>query len=60
MYRFTLIVLSMSRWVGSAFAAERKPNVIVAFTDDHGYADLSCQGVLDDIRTPNMDAVGRR
>lgn len=26
MYRFTLIVLSMSLWVGSAFAAERKPN----------------------------------
>ncbi len=26
-----------------AQAAARKPNVIVVFTDDHGYADLSCQ-----------------
>lgn len=36
-------------------AADRKPNVIVIFTDDHGYADLSCQGVFDDVKTPNMD-----
>jgi uncharacterized sulfatase len=34
-----------------------KPNVIVIFTDDHGYADLSSQGVLDDIRTPHIDAL---
>lgn len=38
-------------------AGERKPNVIVVFTDDHGYADLSCQGVFDDVRTPSMDAL---
>ena len=34
---------------------DRKPNVIVIYTDDHGYADLSCQGVFDDVRTPNID-----
>ena len=40
--------------------AEKPPNVIVFFTDDHGYADLSCQEVLPDVRTPNIDklAVG--
>ncbi|MCG6158106.1 sulfatase-like hydrolase/transferase [Rubinisphaera margarita] len=36
---------------------ERKPNVIVVFTDDHGYADLSCQGIFDDVKTPHMDAL---
>ncbi|EMI18485.1 N-acetyl-galactosamine-6-sulfate sulfatase (GALNS) [Rhodopirellula maiorica SM1] len=36
---------------------ERKPNVIVIFTDDHGYADLSCQGVFDDVKTPHLDAL---
>lgn len=36
-------------------AGKGKPNVIVVFTDDQGYADLGVQGVLDDIRTPNID-----
>ena len=37
--------------------SERKPNIIVIFTDDHGYADLSCQGVFDDVKTPHIDAL---
>ena len=32
-----------------------KPNIIVIYTDDHGYSDLSCQGVFDDVKTPNID-----
>lgn len=36
-------------------AQNAKPNIIVIYTDDHGYADLSCQGVFDDVRTPNID-----
>jgi arylsulfatase A-like enzyme len=32
-----------------------KPNVIVIFTDDHGYADLGCQKSLADIKTPHID-----
>ncbi|MEM6688073.1 MAG: sulfatase-like hydrolase/transferase, partial [Planctomycetota bacterium] len=36
---------------------KRKPNVIVIYTDDHGYSDLSCQGVFDDVKTPNIDAL---
>ncbi|NQT88424.1 sulfatase-like hydrolase/transferase, partial [bacterium] len=32
-----------------------KPNIIVIFTDDHGYTDLSCQGIAADIRTPHID-----
>ena len=34
-----------------------QPNVIVIFTDDHGYADLSCQGVFYDVKTPHMDSL---
>ena len=37
--------------------AAEKPNVIVIFTDDHGYSDLSCQGVYDDVKTPHIDAL---
>ncbi len=37
--------------------AAQRPNVIMIFTDDHGYSDLTCQGVFNDVKTPNMDAL---
>lgn len=40
-------------------AGDDRPNIIVFYTDDHGHADMSCQGVLDDIRTPHVDALAR-
>lgn len=38
---------------------ERKPNVIVILADDMGYADLSCQGSVDDVRTPHIDTLAQ-
>ncbi len=38
---------------------QEKPNIIVIFTDDQGYADLGIQGVVDDIKTPYLDQLGR-
>ena len=32
-----------------------RPNVIIIFTDDHGFADLSIQGQVSDIKTPHID-----
>jgi uncharacterized sulfatase len=46
--------LTVASVVQGAFAADRS-NVIVIFTDDHGFADLSSQGILDDVRTPHID-----
>jgi len=41
-------------------AAEgRKPNILLIYTDDHGWADLGAQGVDADIRTPNFDQLAR-
>ncbi len=40
-------------------AADSPPNIVIIFTDDHGYADLSCQGIVDDIRTPHIDHLAR-
>lgn len=37
--------------------AAEKPNIIVIYTDDHGWSDLGCQDVMDDIRTPHIDAL---
>ncbi len=34
-----------------------KPNIIVIYTDDHGYADLGCMGVMQDVKTPHIDSL---
>ena len=47
-------ILTVASVVQAAFAADRS-NVIVIFTDDHGFADLSSQGILDDLNTPHID-----
>jgi len=36
-----------------------KPNILLIYTDDHGWADLGAQGVDRDIRTPNLDQLAR-
>ncbi|MDQ6664618.1 MAG: sulfatase-like hydrolase/transferase [Acidobacteriota bacterium] len=36
--------------------SKRPPNFIVFLTDDHGFADLGCQG-SNDLKTPNLDAL---
>lgn len=56
---FSFIATFFLAFAGVAIAAnpEPKPNIIVFFTDDHGYADLGVQGIVDDIRTPNIDAL---
>jgi len=40
--------------VGFSAGAPR-PNVLLIYSDDHGWADLGAQGVDKDIRTPNLD-----
>lgn len=42
----------------AAHAAD-KPNIIVIYSDDHGWADLGVQGSDLDIRTPHLDAMAR-
>ena len=37
----------------------QKPNIIVIFTDDHGYADLGVHDQVDDIKTPHIDEMAR-
>ena len=40
-------------------AAPTKPNLIVIYTDDHGFADLGIQGIYTDLQTPHIDALAR-
>jgi arylsulfatase A-like enzyme len=42
-----------------AIHAADKPNIILIYSDDHGWADLGIQGSDQDIRTPHLDAMAR-
>ena len=53
----THILLLLAAFLLAARGEARSPNIIVVFTDDHGYADISAQGVLKDIRTPHIDSL---
>jgi arylsulfatase A-like enzyme len=41
--------------ISTLLMAQTGPNIIVIFTDDHGWADLGVNGVVEDIKTPNLD-----
>ena len=36
-----------------------KPNVIIIYSDDHGYTDLGIHGIDGNVDTPNMDALAK-
>ena len=59
--RTILCVLFAALTISGSFndvqAKSERPHVIIIYTDDHGYADLSCQGILDDVKTPHTDAL---
>ena len=41
-------------------AEARQPNVIVFYTDDHGWADLGIHGQRDDVQTPHLDRLATK
>ncbi|MFM8579300.1 MAG: sulfatase-like hydrolase/transferase, partial [Planctomycetaceae bacterium] len=36
-----------------------RPNVLVIYSDDHGWADLGVQGIDPNVRTPHLDRLAR-
>ena len=57
LFAFVLACAAPPLIVATAEENRQQPNLIVIFTDDHGYADLSCQGILSDVKTPHIDAL---
>ncbi len=54
-----LFVSLLSLAIGPASFAATRPNIILIYSDDHGFADLGAQGVDKNIRTPNLDALAK-
>ncbi len=54
-----MLLISILAACRSEMVSYEKPNIIVIFTDDQGYADLGVQGMVPDIRTPNLDKLAR-
>lgn len=52
-------LIFMSCILAGACVAASKPNILLIYSDDHGWADLGAQGVDREIRTPNLDQLAR-
>ncbi|MDB4669710.1 sulfatase-like hydrolase/transferase [bacterium] len=37
--------------------AAKQPNIILIYTDDHGWPDIGPAGIYDDLKTPHLDAL---
>lgn len=44
---------------GQVLAAERKPNIVLIYSDDHGWSDLAIHGADPHVRTPHLDQLAR-
>lgn len=57
----SLVLAAQLCALSPASAAEpgRRPNILLIYSDDHGWADLGAQEVDKDIRTPHLDALAR-
>lgn len=58
MKNLLLCLLCLGGLAATSRAAD-KPNLIVIYTDDHGFADLGIRGVEKDVKTPHLDALAR-
>lgn len=54
----SLLLLGITACKGQEPVKNRKPNVIIIFTDDQGYQDVGCFGAPD-IETPNLDKMAQ-
>src|SRR5688572_15220632 len=53
-----VILLGLAMSAGFPAFSQQKPNIVLIYTDDLGYGDLSCYGAKN-INTPNIDRIAR-
>jgi uncharacterized sulfatase len=52
--------LTLFLWLSSlTLTAFAEPNIVIIYSDDHGYTDLGIHGIDGNVDTPNMDALAR-
>ncbi|MFK7910925.1 MAG: sulfatase-like hydrolase/transferase, partial [Akkermansiaceae bacterium] len=44
-------------FTAGSLLADRAPNVIIIYTDDHGWPDIGTVGIYKDLKTPHIDAL---
>ena len=59
LYFLALLLTSLFSYAQKKSVVIEKPNIIVIYTDDHGYADLGIQGQKSDVKTPHIDQLAR-
>src|SRR5687768_16715737 len=62
MFVIVVIVAVLGRFAPALSAQDAKrarPNVIIFLADDLGYADIGMQGLMKDVKTPNVDAIAK-
>lgn len=56
--RFLLVVFLLPSLILARPVSE-KPNIIVIYTDDHGWPDIGAVGVYPDLKTPHIDVLAK-
>jgi uncharacterized sulfatase len=55
--KFITTILAIG--ITGAIGALAKPNVILIYTDDHGWPDIGVAGIYDELKTPHLDALAK-
>lgn len=53
----TALLATLFAFIAPAAADDKRPNLLIILTDDHGYGDVSAYQETD-VRTPNIDRIG--
>lgn len=54
-----LAVLLLAPWTGLRAAEPPRPNIVIIYTDDQGYGDMSALNPKSKFQTPNLDRLAR-
>lgn len=52
-----LLIAPLAALHAADASRQSKPNIILIYTDDDGYSDLGCMGIMKDVKTPNIDTL---
>ena len=54
-----LITALLALGFAASIEAAENPNIVLIYTDDHGWPDVGVAGIYDDLKTPHLDALAK-